>query len=44
VNFGRKPTLEDEFDKLDTDEDIERELETLKKSSLVKDAGESSAS
>lgn len=30
VNFGRKPTLEDEFDKLDTDDEIEAELEKLK--------------
>jgi phage shock protein A len=29
VNYGRKPTLEDEFDKL-TDDDIEKELADLK--------------
>ena len=32
VNFGRKPTLEDEFAKLQGDEDIEKELEALKES------------
>lgn len=31
VNFGRKPTLEDEFEKLEKDEKIEDELEALKK-------------
>jgi len=31
VNFGRKPTLEDEFRKLEGDEDIDKELEDLKK-------------
>lgn len=30
VNFGRKPTLEEEFSKLTGDEDLERELEELK--------------
>ncbi len=30
VNFGRKPHLEDEFDKLVVDEEIEKELEDLK--------------
>lgn len=32
VNFGRKPGLEQEFDNLSTDDDIERELENLKSS------------
>lgn len=32
VNFGRKPTLEDEFAKLQGDEDIEKELEALRES------------
>lgn len=31
VNFGRKPTLEDEFRKLEGDEGIDKELEELKK-------------
>jgi phage shock protein A len=30
VNYGRKPTLEDEFRKLEGDEDIDKELEDLK--------------
>lgn len=30
VNFGKKPTLEEEFDNLTTDEEIEDELEKLK--------------
>ena len=30
VNYGRKPTLEDEFTRLEGDEDIERELNELK--------------
>ena len=32
VNFGRKPSLRDEFSKLEGDEDIDRELEALKAS------------
>ncbi len=32
VNFGRKPSLEDEFSKLQSDEDIEKELEALRES------------
>jgi phage shock protein A len=36
VNFGKKPTLEGELDSLLVDEEIEKELKTLK-SSLVKD-------
>jgi phage shock protein A len=31
VNFGRKPTLEDEFRRLEGDEGIDKELEELKK-------------
>ncbi len=31
VNYGRKPSLEDEFRKLEGDEDIDKELEELKK-------------
>jgi hypothetical protein len=31
VNFGRKPTLDDEFRKLEGDEDIDKELDELKK-------------
>ena len=30
VNFGRKPTVEDEFTRLEGDEEIERELQALK--------------
>ena len=30
VNFGRKPTLEDQLDRLEEDEEIEKELEALK--------------
>ena len=30
VNFGRKPSLEEEFEKLQEDEQLERELEELK--------------
>lgn len=30
VNFGRKPSLEEEFDQLQTDEDVEKELAELK--------------
>ena len=41
VNFGRKPTLEGEFDMLLVDEDIEKELQTLK-SSLTKEQNKSS--
>ena len=42
VNFGRKPTLEGEFDMLLVDEDIEKELRTLK-SSITKEQNKSSA-
>jgi len=34
VNFGRKPTLEDELERLSLDEDIERELKAIKASSI----------
>jgi phage shock protein A len=34
VNFGRKPTLEDEFERLSLDEEIERELKTIKAASI----------
>jgi len=30
VNFGRKPTLEEEFALIETDEQIEKELDSLK--------------
>ena len=33
VNFGKKPSLEEEFDKLAVDEDIEKELRALKRPS-----------
>jgi phage shock protein A len=36
VNFGRKPTLEDELERLSLDEEIEGELKALKKSSINK--------
>jgi phage shock protein A len=36
VNFGRKPTLEDELEKLSLDDEIESELKALKKSSVDK--------
>ena len=32
INYGRKPTLDEEFRKLRGDEDIEKELDELKKS------------
>lgn len=34
VNFGRKPTLEEEFERLSLDEEIERELKTIKAASI----------
>lgn len=34
VNFGRKPTLMDELERLSLDEEIESELKALKKSSI----------
>lgn len=36
VNFRRKPSLEDEFARLESDEEIERELENLKATSTRK--------
>ena len=36
VNYGRIPTLEDELERLSLDEEIERELKALKKSSVDK--------
>ena len=36
VNFGRKPTLEDELERLSLDEEIESELKALRKSSIGK--------
>ena len=36
VNFGRKPTLEDELERLDLDEEIEKELQALKSLPLDK--------
>ena len=36
VNFGRKPTLADELERLSLDEEIESELKELKKSSIDK--------
>ena len=36
VNFGRKPTLEDELERLSLNDEIERELKELKKSSIDK--------
>ena len=37
VNFGRKPTLEGELDTLVLDEEIEKELQSLKSSLTKKD-------
>ena len=42
VNFGRKPSLEEALDQLVVDEDIEKELATLK-SSITKKEDETSA-
>jgi phage shock protein A len=42
VNFGRKPTLEEDLESLVVDEEIERELQTLK-SSLAKEDKNTSA-
>jgi phage shock protein A len=42
VNFGRKPTLEEDLDTLVVDEEIEKELQTLK-SSLAKEDKNTSA-
>jgi phage shock protein A len=36
INFGRKPPLEDEFARLEGDDEIEKELETLKATSAKK--------
>jgi phage shock protein A len=36
VNFGRKPTLEDELERLSLDDEIENQLKALKKSSIGK--------
>jgi len=36
VNFGRKPTLEDELDRLSLDDEIENELKAIKASSINK--------
>ena len=37
VNYGHKPTLEDDFSRLEKDQEIERELELLKQSLATKD-------
>ncbi len=42
VNFGRKPTLEDEFKQLEGDDEIEEELRTLKDCLASKAAGNAS--
>jgi phage shock protein A len=39
VNFGRKPTLEAKFDDLLVDDEIEKELQTLKSSLRKEGAG-----
>jgi phage shock protein A len=39
VNFGRKPTLDDEFTRLQEDEEIEKELQQLKSSAVKKTEG-----
>lgn len=43
VNFGRKPTLEDEFVRLEGDEEIEKELQELKGAEVKKTDESSSA-
>ncbi len=43
VNYGRKPTLQDEIAALETDEDIEKELRALKKSASKKPEDKPSA-
>ncbi len=43
MNFGRKPTLEDEIASLETDEEIEKELESLKASAARKTNEDASA-
>ena len=35
VNYGRRTTLEEELDKLNLDDEIEKELETLKGKPVV---------
>ena len=42
VNFGRKSTLEEELDNLSVDDDIEKELQTLKSSLKKEDQSVSS--
>jgi phage shock protein A len=42
VNFGKKPSLEEEFDKLVVDEDIEKELQALKRPAREKAEGPAS--
>jgi len=37
VNFGRKPTLEEQFSKIETDDEIERELAQLKSTGTKKE-------
>ncbi len=37
VNYGKSPTLDDEFAKLEEDEDIEKELESLREQVTKKD-------
>jgi phage shock protein A len=37
VNFGRKPSVEEELDRLATDDDIEKELDALKESKGTKE-------
>lgn len=43
VNYGQKPTLEAEFDKLLVDDDIEKELQNLKSSIKKEDDGTTAA-
>jgi phage shock protein A len=43
VNFGRKPTLEDEIASLETDEEIEKELANLKASAAKRTKEDASA-
>jgi phage shock protein A len=43
VNFGRKPTLDEEIDSLESDEELEKELQDLKASTAKKTEENSSA-
>ena len=42
INYGRKPTLEEQFAQLERDEDIEKELEALKNAGKPQGSGQPS--